>query len=365
MEFQTVGELFSGPGGGAIGASMSCLDLPDKKIRIRHSWATDFDRDTCDTYKKNISHYERAKFGVETGCEVVCADVNALDLSESGSFSAVDGLIFGFPCNDFSMVGESKGMDGKFGPLYKHGITVLNRVDRPKWFIAENVGGLSSANGGSAFAQILREMDDAGYVLTAHKYKFEEYGIPQARHRIIIVGFERSLGIKFKVPKQYAVRMTAGEALSDIPKHLKHQELTRQSKQVVERLKHIKPGENAWNADIPKHLQLNVASVRLSHIYKRLDPNKPAYTVTGSGGGGTHMYHWSEDRALTNRERARLQTFPDWFEFCGSKESVRKQIGMAIPPKGMKVIVDAVLSSIYGIEYDIISSNIDVEKILK
>ena len=61
---------------------------------------------------------------------------------------------------------------------------------------------------------------------------------------------------------------------------------------------------------MPDHLKLNVAGAKLSQIYKKLDPDKPAYTVTGSGGGGTHMYHWAEDRAITNRERARLQTLP-------------------------------------------------------
>ena len=101
---------------------------------------------------------------------------------------------------------------------------------------------------------------------------------------------------------------------------------------------------------------------RLSHIYKRLDPNKPAYTVTGSGGGGTHMYHWNEPRALTNRERARIQTFPDWFNFTGTKESIRRQIGMAIPPEGMKIICNALLQSIYGEDYEFINESINIEK---
>ncbi len=90
----------------------------------------------------------------------------------------------------------------------------------------------------------------------------------------------------------------------------------------------------------------------MSQIYKRLHPDKPAYTITGSGGGGTHAYHWEENRALTNRERARIQTFPDSFIFEGSKESVRKQIGMAVPPKGAQVIAEAVLKTFSGIPYD-------------
>ncbi len=85
---------------------------------------------------------------------------------------------------------------------------------------------------------------------------------------------------------------------------------------------------------------MNVKGAKISQIYKRLDPNKPAYTVTGSGGGGTHIYHYAEPRALTNRERARLQTFPDTYIFEGSKESVRKQIGMAVPAKkGQKLFL--------------------------
>ena len=101
----------------------------------------------------------------------------------------------------------------------------------------------------------------------------------------------------------------------------------------------------------PKNLQLNVKGAKISQIYRRLDPNKPSYTVTGSGGGGTHVYHWKENRALTNRERARLQTFPDSFIFEGSKESVRKQIGMAVPVKGAKIIFDSLLKTFAGIKY--------------
>ena len=82
-----------------------------------------------------------------------------------------------------------------------------------------------------------------------------------------------------------------------------------------------------------------------------MNPEKPAYTVTGSGGGGTHIYHYSEPRALTNRERARLQTFPDDYLFCGSKESVRKQIGMAVPPKGAAEIFEAILKTFSGEKY--------------
>ena len=104
-------------------------------------------------------------------------------------------------------------------------------------------------------------------------------------------------------------------------------------------------------------MQLNVKGAKISQIYKRLDPSKPSYTVTGSGGGGTHVYHWKENRALTNRERARLQTFPDSFVFSGSKESVRKQIGMAVPVLGAKIIFEAILKTFARTAYPYIEKD--------
>ena len=360
----SIGELFSGPGGGGLGASMSSMNLDNKKILIHHKWATDIDKDTCQTYKKNIQKYQTETLRINEPIQVICDDINNIDLTETGELKSVDGLLFGFPCNDFSIVGESKGINGHFGPLYKHGITVLNRPDKPKWFLAENVGGITSANEGEAFATILKDMDEAGYDLVAHKYKFEEYGIPQKRHRVIIVGILKELKKTFKVPMPSGHTQTAGEALSNIPPSVSHQELTRQSENVIERLKYTKPGENAWTAEMPENVRLKVTKAKLSNIYKRLDSTKPAYTVTGSGGGGTHMYHWEENRALTNRERARIQTFPDWYEFSGSKESIRKQIGMAIPPNGAKIIIESIISTLYDKNYNSTMPNIDVSKIL-
>ena len=254
-------------------------------------------------------------------------------------------------------------MNGVYGPLYSYGVKVLN-LYRPMWFLAENVGGLRNANDGKAFSKILLEMSEAGYTLTPHLYKFEQYGIPQARHRIIIVGIRNDINVKYRVPSPEPYKdidntcKTAIE-VPPIPANAFNNEATKQSPTVVKRLSHIKPGENAFTADIPEELQLHINGAKISQIYKRLDPSKPAYTVTGSGGGGTHIYHWSEPRALTNRERARLQTFPDNYQFIGSKESVRKQIGMAVPCRGAQIIFEAILKSFAGIEYPFIEANIN------
>ena len=344
-----LGELFCGPGGLAWGAMNARIELPN--YRIEHAWANDYDSDTCNTYRHNICPNDPDS--------VICGDVRKINLEE---LPAIDGLAFGFPCNDFSVVGEQKGFDGVFGPLYSYGVRVL-KSHKPDWFLAENVGGLRSANEGNAFQVIMEDLKEAGYKIYPNLYKFEEYGIPQARHRVIIVGVRKDLPYEFKIPSTALYKeidVSCQKAIEEPPiaEDAYNNEATKQSPIVVERLKHIKPGQNAFTADLPEHLQLNVKGAKISQIYKRLDPTKPAYTVTGSGGGGTHIYHWSENRALTNRERARLQTFPDNYNFQGSKESVRKQIGMAVPCEGAKIIFEAILKTFAGIPYESMEASI-------
>ena len=351
MKFK-LGELFSGPGGMAFGALQAEVVKGKKKYSIEHAWASDYDSDTCLTYAKNISpdHPDTVK----------CVDVRKLNIS---SLTEIDGFAYGFPCNDFSIVGEKLGFDGEFGPLYTYGVKVLNRF-KPKFFVAENVGGITSANEGLAFKKIIKDLERAGngYVITAHLYKAQEYGVPQTRHRVILVGIDKTLGLRFKVPAPTTKNkhVTAKQALKGIPKNATNNELTKMNATVIERLELIQPGENIWQTDLPKHLQLNVKGARLSQIYRRLHPDKPSYTITGSGGGGTHGYHWAEPRALTNRERARIQTFPDSFEFVGSKESVRKQIGMAVPVELSRQIFEAILNTFAGIEYESIKPSIEL-----
>lgn len=347
-----LGELFCGPGG--IGYAAKTSEVKNKSYKIVHAWANDYDKDTCNTYERNISN----KKGT-----VICDDIRKLDFTRLHKISNIDAFAFGFPCNDFSVVGEQKGMDGVYGPLYSYGIRALKEF-QPKWFLAENVGGLRNSNDGKAFSKILDEMYKAGYSVYPHLYKFNEYGVPQARHRIIIIGIRKDINVIYKIPSTAPYQSnlrTCKDAIenppisSDTPNHI----FTNQSKTVIERLQHIKPGENAFTADIPEHLQLNVKGAKISQIYKRLDPNKPSYTVTGSGGGGTHVYHWEENRALTNRERARLQTFDDNFIFTGSKESVRKQIGMAVPVDGVRIIFESVLKCFSGEEYESTTAKFD------
>jgi len=371
-----LGELFCGPGGLASGAFDAKLYDDSHKWSIEHCWANDVNLNACRSFALNFCGTK--DLGNAKAKSVLCEDVRNLastDFSElqkialkkvsslsrdisNAPLGLIDIIAFGFPCNDFSLVGEHKGFDGSYGPLYTYGVGVLKKF-RPVAFVAENVGGMLSANKGEAFAKILNDLENAGngYNLTPHLYCFEKYGVPQKRHRIIIVGIDKKVhpNVFFEVPEPTHIKFkTAGEALNGIvagDNSFKNNEKTAQSQRVIDRLMNTKPGQNAWNAKLPADLELNVKGAKLSQIYKRLKSDEPSYTITGSGGGGTHVYHWTEPRALTNRERARLQTFNDNFEFVGSKEQVRRQIGMAVPCDGSKIIFEALLKTLANKTY--------------
>ena len=155
-----------------------------------HAWANDFDENTCKTYRKNICP--------DKPDSVYCSDVRNLDIK---NLSPIDAFAYGFPCNSFSNVGKHKGLaNEKYGQLYWYGIEVL-KYHQPKWFVAENVSGIRSA-GTNDFKTILHDMENAGigYNLVVNLYKSEEYGIPQTRHRVIIVGIRKDQKVTFRVP---------------------------------------------------------------------------------------------------------------------------------------------------------------------
>lgn len=153
-----LGELFCGPGGLAKGALTA--DIGDDKWKIKHYWASDFDSSTCETYRRNICP------GNEDS--VICKDVHALDLNK---LKPIEALAFGAPCNDFSIIGEKKGIKGKYGHLYSYGVIVLKKF-QPLWFLFENVSGIKSANDGHAFEFIQNELKESGYKLYPNLYKF-------------------------------------------------------------------------------------------------------------------------------------------------------------------------------------------------
>ncbi|MEV8135442.1 DNA cytosine methyltransferase [Microbacterium aurantiacum] len=374
-----MGELFSGPGGMALGARRAAGAIDG--VELTHAWANDFDLDTCKTYRRNIlvPEYGEDAVVVESSTElptagggIVHQNVHQLDIE---ALSDIEGFAFGFPCNDYSLVGEWKGLRGEFGPLYSYGVKVL-ASKTPRWFVAENVSGLRGANEGRAFRQILQHLqqpeDGPRYRIVPHLYSFDDYGVPQRRQRIVIVGIREDVDVEFRVPSPeiYSgadVTAKTGITSPPIALYAPNHEFTRQSPDVVERLSYMRPGEHAFSPRVlevlPERLRIKTKTT-LSTTYKRLEPNKPAYTVTGAGGGGSHMYHWLANRALTNREKARLQTFPDDFVFEGRKDSVRKQVGMAVPVKGAEAIFTALFKSFAGLPYPSVEANIDLASIV-
>ncbi len=194
-----LGELFCGPGGMAIAAAqIPAISFKGKSVGISHVWGVDRDEFAIQTFKKNLSKHSSDLKAYH--CDVT--DFLKNHLTEENRINA---LAFGFPCNSFSAVGEQKGLnDDEYGQLYKAGIKVIEKYD-VDWFIAENVSGIKSSKIKGHFKQILDDLANAGrgYQVVAHLYKFEEYGVPQNRHRMVIVGIRSdydAAGIKFKVP---------------------------------------------------------------------------------------------------------------------------------------------------------------------
>ena len=312
-----------------------------RKAGFNHVWGVDNHEDSCKSFKNNqkcVAYFEDIKnFAKEDNLKRI--------KKEHGN---INGLLFGFPCNDFSLVGKNKKMKGEYGGLYKYACDVLNFF-QPEYFVAENVTSLGKKfkfnsskeekvdeifdkeqlqnDNYKNFKKIMGDLANCskhGYTIYADNYKFEEYGIPQTRHRIILVGFRNNFftenNISFKRPEKSNKEFrTCKDALENppIPEWAQHQELTKHDERVIRRLKKTQEGKNVWDLGDDQDGLPGVKKARMSHIYKRLDSSKPAYTVTGSGGGGTHVYHYKEHRALTNRERARLQTFPDKYNFKG------------------------------------------------
>lgn len=294
-------------------------------------WANEFNQWAANSYEANFE-------GVRVDRRSVL-DVNPDN--ESGIPNA-DLIIGGFPCQDFSMTWKRPGLNGARGGLYKEYLKFV-AAKKPKAFVAENVKGIISANQGKALEQIAREFEsiEPGYTLSIKLYNFADYGVPQFRERVLIVGIRNDTGFDFQHPKPThgpkagKPYFTAGMALREVEKAPYNNEHMKIMPRTREILKKIPEGGNFTS--IPQNDPHYVKGM-ISHVYRRVDRNEPSKTLIASGGGGTWGYHYEEARALTNRERARLQSFPDDFKFIGSFGEIRRQIGNAVPPEGVRLL---------------------------
>lgn len=322
--------------------------------RARVVWAIDNEHWAVETYRRNLGHH------------IVEGDITGAAVPDV----PCDILLAGPPCQDYSTLWNHDGLKTARGNLFREVARFLDAL-RPAGFVVENVPGLLSANRGAAWTLVRHALrapssfvtgGDRGapvrYNLSAQVVDMAELGVPQHRERLIVVGVRRDLRIPPPtIPTPFAGNLvTVRQALDadPIPALASNHEYGLDSPEVVERLKLIAPGANYES--IPDGHPLSVRGL-ISHVYRRLDPDKPAYTVIAGGGGGTHGYHHAEPRRLSNREKARLQGFPDSFVFehgCGPgpREArsmyprVRRQVGNAVPPPAAAVIVEALAKTL-------------------
>ena len=289
--------LFSGAGG---------LDLG--LIRAGHHvvWANDIDANAVATYRKNI------------GGHIICADIK--DVKMCDIVDGADVVVGGFPCQGFSQANLLRNIGDERNVLYRFFRKVIANK-KPKFFIAENVKGILSLGGGSAIKKILADFRKAGYVLDVHLVNMADYGVPQHRQRVIIVGQCKELceNMLFRFPSPTHAKNGNG----GLPPW-------RTIRDELDRF----PDPDTPN-DLPNHIY---STYKLAYRnftgHRPTDPNKPCPTILarGNGGGGVcAIPHYNGKRRLTIRESAAIQTFPDDFEFIGVMNSCYRQIGNAVP----------------------------------
>lgn len=287
--------LFSGAGG---------LDLGFVMAGHQIVWANDLYEDAVETYRKNIGNH------------IVCKDISQIP---SEDIPICDIVIGGFPCQGFSVANTKRHIGDERNELYKQLIRVID-AKKPKFFLAENVKGLTNLGKGEVFKMILQDFTDLGYVVRYQILNAADYGVPQTRQRVIITGVRNDIDWEYVYPQPTHSK----DGKDGLPKWVS----------VSEALENILDPDSA--NDLPNHTyskyKLNINGY-IGH--RLLDPEKPAPTVTARGdskGGVVIHPHPNGKRRMSCRELAKVQSFPLDYEFCGNNSSVYRQIGNAVPP---------------------------------
>ena len=304
-------ELFAGAGGLALGlehAGMECLLLVEN------------DKKACQTLKNNRPEWN-----------VICEDIRKIDFSSY--HDQIDLVSGGFPCQAFSYAGKRLGMEDTRGTLFYEFARCLKEV-RPKMFLAENVKGLLSHDKGKTLETILSVFESLGYGLCYQVLNASYYGVGQKRERLIIIGIRNDLKdtLSFSYPKPSAHQTTLREALKDCPIG-EGATYSERKKKVLD----LVPPGGCW-IDLPKEIARDYMGKSFDSgggrrgIAKRLSWDEPCLTLTTSPSQKqTERCHPDETRPLTVREYARVQSFPDDWEFYGSIYDQYRQIGNAVP----------------------------------
>jgi DNA (cytosine-5)-methyltransferase 1 len=291
--------LFSGCGG---------LDLGLIQAGHEIIWANDIDSDSVATYKKNINNH---------------AILSPIEDVLSSSIPDCDVVVGGFPCQGFSQANRLRFEEDKRNRLYLEFFRVI-RDKQPLYFLAENVRGILSLAGGKAIEKIEADFVRAGYRVKKQLFNVADYGVPQSRRRVIIVGTRKDIPLEsdYNYPlathggtanfqgKKLKPWVTISAALKGIPEPDSQHKL----------LNHIFSQYKVTNRNFTGH--------------RVTDPNKPSPTILarGNGGGGVcAIQHPLNHRRMSIREQATIQTFPINFEFIGAMNSCYRQVGNAVP----------------------------------
>lgn len=298
-----VASLFTGCGGMDLGmhGGFEFLGTKYRRNPVDLVFANDIEDSACEIFGANFTHM------------IINEDIRTIP---SSKIPEHDILLAGFPCQPFSIVAQNPpriGLESEIGRLFFEMVRILKKK-KPKCFIAENVKGILSANKGKAFPLILKEFEKAGYAIDYKLINSENYGVPQKRERVFIIGFRKDLGISPEFPKPLNKKVSLKKVL--IPKRMVHKKYYF-SKKAVEGLKKANP-------------QMNKGRVQ--------DINVPCSTV------GAHLAKVSLNstdpvlkenrkfRRFNPREVARIQSFPDSFRLVCSENKQYRALGNAVPP---------------------------------
>lgn len=343
-------DIFSGVGGMSLGASMAGIDV---KIALEK------DKFAAETFSYN-----------HKGVEMLNQDIQNLHKIPSLLKKTKDTTILfgGPPCQGFSYSNQrTRNKSNEKNWLFKEFVRVTN-LWQPDWFVLENVSGILHTEKGFFLEQILNEFHKIGYTMSYELLNAVNFGVPQKRERFFLVGSKHGITLKFPQKKKSKI-VSVKDAFDDLPvlnnganfyeleykteaistyaKKLRGKRkyslcnyVTKNSALVVKRYKYIPQGGN-WE-HIPRRLMSNYKDCSRCHdgIYFRLDEKQPSSVI---GNYRKNMLiHPTENRGLSVREAARLQSFPDWFIFGGSVGFQQQQVGNAVPPLLAKVIFNQI-----------------------
>lgn len=316
-----VASLFCGCGGSDLGmiGGFNYLDKYYEKLGFDIVYAADLEPKAVKTYNANFEH------------KAVCADVTKLDFNDIKE--DIDVLIGGFPCQSFSTVNPKKDTNDARANLYKEIVRFLH-TKQPKYFICENVKGLITLQKGGIIRRIAKEFHDEGYSIKYSLLKAVEFGIPQKRERVIIVGVRNDMSISYIYPKGTNTlnHATPLNKVIDIlaldnPKYYFSEKAVQGMKNAKNNMKRgLWQDLNSPCLTITSHLAKT--SINSRDPVLLVDPKKELY------------------RRFTPREAARIQSFPDSFEFPVSDANAYKQIGNAVPPVLMWHVAKSLQDSI-------------------